>query len=143
MFDAVKGQAFVDSYGRASTANDPVAIPSHYAEPFTSFTLGHIGGFANQAEARARMVPWMKRFQEYGLGAMHLADSELVPVSDNFCLCHLTFEIRPTDGKPPFRFTNVYGLRQDEKGQRFEFAVSDNEVSELVARYPAFMEGQG
>jgi hypothetical protein len=143
MLDLAKAQAFVDSYGRASTANDPAAIPSHYAEPFTSFTLGHIGGFANQAEARARMVPWMTRFQEYGLGAMHLADSKLVPVSDNFCLCHLTFEIRPTDGKASFRFTNVYGLRQDDKGQRFEFAVSDNEVSELVARYPAFMEGQG
>jgi len=141
MFDTAKAQAFVDSYGAASSANDPVKIPSHYAEPFASFSLGHIGGFATQEEARARMVPWMKRFQEFGLGKMHLADSKLVPVSDVFCLCHLTFEIQPTDGKEPFRFTNVYGLRQDERGQRFEFAVSDNEVAALVARYPTFMEG--
>ena len=140
MLDLAKAQAFVDSYGRASTANDPVAIPSHYAEPFTSFSLGHVGGFATQEEARARMVPWMNRFQEFGVGTMHLAESSLVPVSDSFCLCHLTFEIRTADGKAPFRFTNVYGLRQDNKGQRFEFAISDNEISALVSRYPTFME---
>ena len=141
MFDTAKGQAFVDSYGAASSANDPVNIHAHYAEPFTSYSLGHIGGFSTHDEARARMVPWMKRFLEFGLGEMHLADSKLVPVSDAFCLCHLTFEIRPTDGKEPFRFTNIYGLRQDERGQRFEFAVSDNEITALVSRYPAFMEG--
>jgi hypothetical protein len=139
MLDKAKAQAFVDSYGRASSANDPVALASHYSEPFTSFTLGHIGGFATKDEALARMAPWMARFDEHGLNDIRLAESTLIPVSDNFCLCHLTIEIRPKDGKAAFRFLNIYGLRQDEKGQRFEFAISDNEIAALVARYPDFM----
>jgi ketosteroid isomerase-like protein len=140
MFDSAKAQAFVDSYGRASQANDPVALAGHYSEPYVSFTLGHIGGFATREEALPRMIPWMARFDEYGLNDIRIAESALVPVSDNFCLCHLTIEIRPKDGKPAFRFLNVYGLRQDEKGQRFEFAISDNEIVALTERYPDFMK---
>ena len=140
MFDTAKAQAFVDSYGRASQANDPNALASHYSEPYVSFTTGHIGGFATRAEALARMVPWMARFDEYGLNNIRIADSVLVPVSDTFCLCHLTIEIRPTDGTLPFRFLNIYGLRQDETGQRFEFAISDNEIAALSERYPDFMK---
>jgi hypothetical protein len=141
MFDLAKAQAFVDSYGHASAANDPDALAGHYSEPYRSFTLGHIGGFETKAEALARMVPRMQRFKDYGLDDIRLADSTLVPVSDQFCLCHLTIEIRPKDGKPPFRFLNIYGLRQTETGQQFEFAVSDNEIAALVERYPDFMQG--
>jgi hypothetical protein len=141
MFDLAKAQAFVDSYGRASAANDPDALAGHYSEPYRSFTLGHIGGFETKEEALARMVPWMQRFKDYGLDDIRLADSKLVPVSDQFCLCHLTIEIRPKDGKPPFRFLNIYGLRQTETAQQFEFAVSDNEIAALVERYPDFMQG--
>src|SRR3979411_814385 len=104
MFDKAKAQAFVDSYGRASSANDPAALASHYNEPFTSFSLGHTGGFATKDEALARMVPWMARFDRYGLSDIRLAESALVPVSDTFCLCHLTLEISPKDGTAPFRF---------------------------------------
>jgi hypothetical protein len=141
MFDLAKAQAFVDSYGHASAANDPDALAGHYSEPYRSFTLGHIGGFETKAEALARMVPWMQRFKDYGLDDIRFVGTELVPVSDTFCLCHITIEVRPKDGKPPFRFMNVYGLRQDTNGQRFEFAVSDNEIAALVERYPDFMQG--
>ena len=135
-----KAQAFVDSYGLASAANDPDALAGHYAEPYAHpLPLGHIGGFASRDEALERMVPWMARFKEYGLDDIRLADSMLVPVSDHFCLCHLTIEIRPKDGAAPFHFVNIYGLRQDDRGQRFEFAVSDNEIATLTARYPDFM----
>ena len=140
MVDRAKAQAFVDSYGRASSANDPVALAGHYAEPYTSFTLGHVGGFASKDEALVRMVPWMARFKEYGLDDIRLVDSSLVPVSEHFCLCHLTIEIRPKDGTAPIRFVNIYGLRQDDQGQRFEFSVSDNEIAALTARYPEFMQ---
>jgi ketosteroid isomerase-like protein len=140
MFDIVKGQAFVDSYGRASRANDPEALASHYAEPYTSFTLGHVGGFSSKDEALGRMVPWMARFKEFGLDDIRIADSTLEPVSGHFCLCHLTIEIRPRDGTAPFHFLNIYGLRQDELGQRFEFAISDNEIAALTQRYPDFMK---
>ncbi len=139
MLDLAKAQAFVDSYGRASAANDPRALASHYSEPYRSFSLGHSGGFETRAKALARMVPWMKRFKEYGLDDIRFVGTELTPVSDTFCLCHITIEVRPKDGKPPFRFMNVYGLRQDANGQRFEFSVSDNEMAALLAHYPDFM----
>jgi hypothetical protein len=141
MLDLAKAQAFVDSYGRASAANDPQALASHYSEPYRSFTLGHIGGFETKDEALGRMVPWMQRFKEYGLDDIRFVGTEFTPVSDTFCLCHITIEVRPKDGKPAFRFMNVYGLRQDANGQRFEFAISDNEIAALVERYPDFMQG--
>ena len=141
MLDLTKAQEFVASYGRASAANAPDALAAHYSEPYRSFTLGHIGGFETKAEALARMVPWMARFKEYGLDDIRFVGTELVPVSDQFCLSHITIEIRPKDGKPPFRFTNIYGLRQSEIVQQFEFAVSDNEITALVERYPDFMQG--
>jgi len=141
MLDLAKAQEFVDSYGRASAANDPQGLASHYAEPFRAFTLGYSGGFETRAAALAQLVPWMARFKEYGLDDIRFVGNELVPVSDTFCLCHITIEVRPKDGKSPFRFMNVYGLRQDAKGQRFEFSVADNETSALVERYPDFMKG--
>ena len=141
MFDKAKAQAFVDSYGRASAANDPQALANHYAEPFRAFTQGYSGGFETRAAALAQLVPWMARFKEYGLDDIRFVGNELVPVSDTFCLCHINIEVRPKDGKPPFRFMNVYGLRQDANGQRFEFSVADNENAALVERYPDFMGG--
>ena len=138
--DLAKAQTFVDSYDRASQAGDPEALASHYAEPYTSFTLGHTGGFATRRAALAQMVPWMARFKEHGLDDIRFVGTELTPVSDTFCLCRLNIEIRPRDGKPPFRFVNVYGLRQDAQGQRFEFAISDNEIAALTERYPDFMK---
>lgn len=81
----------------------------------------------------------MARFKQYGLDDIRFVGNELVPVSDTFCLCHINIEVRPKDGKPPFRFMNVYGLRQDANGQRFEFSVADNENAALVERYPDFM----
>ena len=141
MLDLAKAQEFVDSYGRASAANDPQGLAGHYAEPFRAFTLGHSGGFETRAAALVQLVPWMGRFKEYGLDDIRFVGTELAPVSGTFCLCHITIEVRPKDGKPPFRFTNVYGLRQDANGQRFEFSVADNETAALVERYPDFMQG--
>ena len=141
MLDLTKAQAFVDSYGRASAANDPEALAAHYAEPYRAFSLGYSGGFETRAAALAQMVPWMKRFDEYGLNDIRFVGTELHPVSDTFCLCHITIEVHPKDGKPPFRFMNVYGLRQDAQGQRFEFSIADNENAALTERYPDFMRG--
>ena len=139
--DLERARAFVASYDKAARAGDPLALADHYAEPYTSFTLGRVGTFANRDAARRQMIPWMQRFKEFGLDDIRLADCNLAPVSDNFCLCHLSFEIHPSDGAAPLRFLNIYGLRQDASGQRFEFAVSDNEITALVERYPDFMQG--
>ncbi len=137
--DIEKARSFVDSYDRASRAGDPEALASHYAEPYIAFTLGRVTGIPSKEAALSQMIPWMARFKEHGIDDIRLAESTLTPVSDNFCLCHLTWEIRPRDGSAPLRFLNVYGLRQDHRGQRFEFAVSDNEIAGLNARYPGFL----
>jgi ketosteroid isomerase-like protein len=141
MLDLERARAFVDSYDRASRAGDPIALADHYGEPYTSFTLGRVGSFADRETARAQMIPWMRRFREFGLDDIRLAHCDLVPVSDSFCLCHLTFEIYPRDGGAPLRFLNIYGLRQDAAGQRFEFAISDNEIAALLRHCPEFMTG--
>jgi hypothetical protein len=86
------------------------------------------------------MIPWLARFKIHGLDNVHLVDCHLAPVSETFCLCHLTFEIRPRNGDKSWRFLNIYGLRQDDAGQRFEFAVSDNEMAGLLEHCPSFMD---
>jgi zona occludens toxin (predicted ATPase) len=48
--------------------------------------------------------------------------------------------VRPRSEVPAWRWTNIYGLRQDKLGQRFEFAVSDNEIANLLQRFPNFLE---
>jgi ketosteroid isomerase-like protein len=141
MLDLERARAFVDSYDHASRAGDPLALADHYAEPYTSFTLGRVGSFADRAAARAQMIPWMQRFKDFGLDDIRLVNCDLAPVSDSFCLCHLTFEIHPKDGGAPLRFLNVYGLRQDAAGQRFEFAISDNEIACLLQHRVEFMSG--
>ncbi len=139
MLNLDSARAFVDSYDHASQAGDPFALADHYGEPYVSFSLGHTGSFPNREAARAQMVPWMERFRKFGLDNVKLVDCQLVPVSETFCLCHLTFEIAPRSGDAPWRFLNIYGMRQDESGQRFEFSISDNEIASLLARYPGFM----
>jgi ketosteroid isomerase-like protein len=131
---------FVDSYDAAARHNDPQLFAAHYAEPYTSFTLGNVTQFATQDEALAQMVPWLARFERLGLNDIRKVQLSIETVADTFALCHITWEIRPRGETPPWRWTNIYGLRQDIHGQRFEFAISDNEITNLLQRFPKFME---
>ena len=63
--------AFVNSYDEASRSDDPQRMASHYAEPYTSFTLGNVTQFATRAEALAQAG----RAEE--MQAEHLADCML------------------------------------------------------------------
>jgi ketosteroid isomerase-like protein len=137
--DLGKAVEFANSYDRASRSGDPQIMADHYAEPYTSFTLGNVTQFADKAAARAQMGPWLARFKQFGLDDMHLVQLSIDTVSETFALCHLTWEIRPRSALAPWRWTNVYGLRQDAAGQRFEFAVSDNEIANLLQRFPDFL----
>lgn len=130
---------FVDSYAAAARHNDPQLYAAHYAEPYTSFTLGNITQFATQDAALEQMVPWLERFEARGLSDIRLARLSIETVSDTFALCHVTWEVRPTSGVEGWQWTNIYGLRQDAAGQRFEFAVSDNEIANLLQRFPDFL----
>jgi len=139
--DLNKAADFVKSYDAASKAGDPKALASHYAEPYTSFTFGQVSQFATREAALAQVTPWLARFKEYGLDDMWLAQLSIDTVSDTFALCHVTWEVRPRSGQSGWRWTNIYGLRQDEHGQRFEFNVSDNEIAGLLQRFPDFLGG--
>jgi ketosteroid isomerase-like protein len=138
--DLRKAVEFAYSYDAASRSDDAQRMADHYAEPYTSFTLGNVTQFANKADALKQMVPWMARFKEFGLDEMHLVDLSITTVSPTFALCHLTWEIRPKSAVPAWRWTNIYGLRQDERGQRYEFAISDNEIANLLQRFPDFLQ---
>lgn len=139
--DIGRAAEFVKSYGVAGAAGDPHAAADHYAWPYTSFTLGHVSQFIDRPSALAQMVPWFARFKEFGIDDMRLARTSIDVVSDTFALCHVTWEIHPkSTDVAPWQWTNVYGLRQDEHGQRFEFAVSDNEIANLLQRFPQFLQ---
>ena len=131
---------FVNSYDAAARHNDPHLYAAHYAEPYTSFTLGNVTQFATQDDALVQMLPWLERFKQHGLDDIHMAELSIDTVSDTFALCHITWEVRPRGDVAGWRWTNIYGLRQDKLGQRFEFAVSDNEIANLLQRFPKFLE---
>jgi len=137
--DLNKAVEFVKSYDAATRAGDPQGLVDHYAQPYTSFTFGEVSQFQTHAAALAQVTPWLARFKEFGLDDMWLAQLSVDTVSDTFALCHVTWEVRPRSGIPGWRWTNVYGLRQDERGQRFEFNVSDNEIAGLLQRFPNFL----
>lgn len=137
--DLGRAVEFVNSYDAASRSGDPRALADHYAEPYTSFTLGHVTQFVDRADAYAKTTPWLARFKAAGLDDMSVVELSVDTVSDTFALCHVTWEIRPRSAVPPWRWTNVYGLRQDQHGQRFEFAISDNEIANLLQRFPEFL----
>ena len=130
---------FFKSYLAATRAGDPERLVAHYAEPYTSFTLGYVATFATHQDAIAAVTPHLKRLRDFGLDDVRLIDLGVTRISPDFRLCRPTWEIHPRDGTPPFSFLNVYGMRQDPRGHRFEFAVADNEAIILAERYPGAM----
>lgn len=133
---------FFKSYLAATRASDAVRLTAHYAEPYTYFALGHVATFPTRADAAAAAAQHLKRMRDFGLDDIRLVDLAVVRISSAFRLCQPTWEIHPRDGTAPFSFLNVYGLRQDGHGHRFEFAVADNEATILAERYPGAMPGR-
>lgn len=136
--DIQRAEAFCRSYDSAMRAYDAKALVSHYGEPYASFTLGAQHAFATRAVALDRVADHLARLKARGLEDIRLKRFEVVPVSDAAALCHLTWEVHPKDGAPGWSWLNVYGLRQDAKGERFELVVSDNEIAALLKRHPDF-----
>lgn len=133
-------EAFCRSYGQAMLDKDGRAIAGHYLFPYISFTLGQVHSFEDRAAADTACIDQVTRFDRAGVGTdIRLTDFKVVEVSDASALCHLTWEVFPVNGMPGWSWTNVYGYRRrsdDEEG--FEFNVSDNEISELLKRFPNF-----
>lgn len=137
----VRAEEFCRSYERAVAAVDHVAIAGHYGFPHTAFVLGQVVTFADRDVANAAVESQNTRLRTCGAGNdIRLAALSVQTVSDGSALCNLTWEITPADGTPGWRWLNIYGLRQTDEHQYFEFNVSDNEIAELLRRYPSFLD---
>ncbi|MFP5456491.1 hypothetical protein [Rhizorhabdus sp.] len=137
---ALKGpEGLCRSYGQAMLDKDGRAIAGHYLFPYISFTLGHVHSFEDRATADAACTDQVARFGRSGVGTdIRLIDYKIVPVSEDAALCHLTWEVYPVNGTPGWSWTNVYGYRRKGEEEGFEFNVSDNEIGELLKRFPDF-----
>lgn len=131
---------FFKSYEEAVCASDARAMVSHYSEPFMAFSLGRVVTMPNHKEAVESSQPYLDLLKRTGLARCIVVDISTTSVSDHFTLCYPVFQMTPEDGKPAWQFRNVYGMRHDEKGPRLEFAVSDNEMTNLLQRYPALFQ---
>jgi hypothetical protein len=138
--DRTQAEQFCRSYGAATAARDPIALAGHYGFPFVSFTLGAVASFADREEANRSVTQQLDRFVKGGIGLdISLDHCEIVAVSDQSALCHLTWSIRPANGLAPWSWTNVYALRQAADGSmHFEASFADNEIAELLKRIPDF-----
>ena len=136
--DHQRAEEFCRSYGAASENGDPIAIAGHYGFPFTAFTLGDVSTFTDREDANRRVTWQLDRFAQTGIGSgIRLDGLEIVPVSEQLALCHLTWSVQPSDGTPPWSWTNVYALRESPAASLyFEAAFADNEIAELLKRFP-------
>ena len=132
-------EEFCRSYGRAMLDKDGKAIAGHYLFPYISFTSGIVTTFDDRETADEACVGQVARFERTGVGSdIRLQDFKVVPVSDESALCHLTWEVFPENGMPGWKWLNIYGYRRRGDDEGFEFNVSDNEIGELLSRFPNF-----
>lgn len=149
----VKAEAFCQSYAKAVNCVDPTrtgetskAILSHYvSRGFTSFSMGSIKQLNDLDEAVSRGKSYLDRWFTLGIGLdITLEHSRIEVVSPYNALCFLTWEAHPFPqcGEKEWSFQNVYSYRvlpeQEGSSGAFEFAISDNETSSLLQRFPSF-----
>ena len=136
----VKGpDAWCRSYNDAMAAKDGRAIAAHYVYPYYSFTLGQVHCFEDRATADVACADQVERFEKAGVGSdIRITDHKVVEVSPDSALCHITWEVFPSNGTPGWKWTNVYAYRRRGDEEGFEFNISDNEIGELLKRFPNF-----
>ena len=136
----IKGpDALCQSYNQAMLAKDGRVMAGHYLFPYISFTLGHVHTFDDRATADAGCADQIDRFERAGVGSdIRITDYKIVEVSPDSALCHITWEIFPTNDMVGWRWTNIYGYRRRGDEEGFEFNISDNEIAELLQRFPDF-----
>lgn len=135
----IGAEALCRSYGQAMAGRDGCALAGHYLFPYISFTLGQTHSFADRATADAACQEQVDRFERAGVGSdIRLADVRIVPVAADSALCHVTWQLFPANTVPGWSWTNVYGYRRRDETEGFEFNISDNEIGELLKRFPDF-----
>lgn len=134
-------EAFCRSYGQAMLDKDGRAIAGHYLYPYISFTMGQVHRFDDRATADVACADQIARFERAGIGSdIRMTDARIVPVSDFSSLCHLTWEVFPTDGTAGWSWLNIYGYCRTDSEEGFRFNISDNEIGELLKRFPNFYQ---
>jgi hypothetical protein len=138
--DLQRAEEFCRSYAAASLDGDATAVAGHYGFPFTAFTLGNVSTFTDREDANRNVAGHLEKLVRTGVGTeIRLDRSDIVPVSDQSALCHLTWSITPASGVEPWSWTNVYALREVADGSMyFEASIADNEILEIMKRYPDF-----
>ena len=136
----IKGpEALCRSYGEACASGDGVKLAGHYVYPYLSFTLGGVHSFPDRETANASCQQQVDRFERAGVGKdIRLKDFKVDQVSPDSALCHLYWEVHPTNGTPGWTWMNIYAYRRRGDEEGFEFNISDNEISELLKRFPNF-----
>ncbi|KAK5940193.1 hypothetical protein PMZ80_007612 [Knufia obscura] len=149
-----KAEAFCQSYAQAVNCTDPTkteeaakAILSHYVpKGFVSFSMGSINPLGDHDKAASGAKPYLDRWFTLGIGLdVTLESSRIEVVSPYNALCFLTWKAHPFPqcGEKEWTFENVYSYRllpgQEDSRGAFEFAISDNEISALLQRFPDFM----
>lgn len=148
-----KAEALCQSYAIAVNCTDPTkteeavkAIFSHYVpKGFVSFSMGSINQLGDLNEAVPRAKTYLDRWFTLGIGLdITLESSRIEVVSPYNALCFLTWKAHPFPqcGEKEWSFENVYAYRllsgQEDSRGWFEFAISDNETSALLQRFPTF-----
>jgi hypothetical protein len=130
-------------------------IHAHYGPKFVSFALGYVVSIPGDSpESIPEIANHLDRFKKAGFGL----DIEMVKLrvdvySEYAAGCQITWKIRPErEGLEPWEWMNLYGFRRvknstgggdrDEGKERgyWEYAVSDNEMANLLQRAPNFLE---
>ncbi|KAF7361697.1 putative rho protein [Mycena venus] len=142
------------------------ALGAHYASNTTAYTLGHRQVFESVAAAVPLIASHLENLDRSGLGySIRMEAHRIEPVSASSALCWITWSIQPREGcgLEGWQWEVVYGYRraaqlgseeagpskiggEDEEDRWekpegwWEFVVSDNEISGILARVPNFME---
>lgn len=151
--------ALSDPSLRTPISSVATALARHYGPQMTSYTSGYIFTFPNQADAVTGITSHLQKFENAGLGYdIFLAAHRIEVVAEGpvgSALCWLRWRIRPRKNEGEggnegdvgriegWEWENVYGFRRndgEELGGHWEFVVSDDEIGELMARVPNFME---
>ncbi|KAL2193822.1 hypothetical protein P885DRAFT_80833 [Corynascus similis CBS 632.67] len=128
------------------------AMAELYHANFTSFTLGTITVFPDNAFARAGIENNLVQYNTSGLGTdIRYETSRIEAVGSTSAVVWITWKIVPAqsacvgDGKTNkekkgWNFTDVYGFRMSAEGQNggWEWSNADDEYEKLMENYPQF-----
>ena len=147
--------AYASAISLASNSSIPystaaAAMAELYHPNFTSFTLGTITVFPDNAFTRAAMERTLVQYNQSGLGTdFRYERSRVEAVGATSAIAWITWRIAPPrvrrgsggDGNlKGWTFTDVYGFRVSADGGNggWEWSNADDEYEKLAENYPAF-----